>query len=106
LSHGQEDADLQRARISGLVWTSKKIVNFGRSEVIFTQGDLCGSVMYIQHGGVKLSVLSTLSEMVGNDALARRSWGPDQQFASQRRPARLNSPDDTILSGRPTRDPD
>jgi hypothetical protein len=65
LSHGQEDADLQRARIYGLVWTSKKIVNFGRSEVIFTQGDLCESVMYIQHGGVKLSVLSTLSEMVG-----------------------------------------
>jgi CRP/FNR family cyclic AMP-dependent transcriptional regulator len=37
---------------------SKKIVDFGRSEVIFTQGDLCKSVMYIQHGGVKLSVLS------------------------------------------------
>ena len=36
----------------------KKIVKFGRSEVIFTQGDPCDSVMYIQDGGVKLSVLS------------------------------------------------
>jgi CRP/FNR family cyclic AMP-dependent transcriptional regulator len=37
---------------------SKKIVEFGRSEVIFAQGDRCESVMYIQTGGVKLSVLS------------------------------------------------
>jgi CRP/FNR family cyclic AMP-dependent transcriptional regulator len=37
---------------------SKKIVKFSRSEVIFAQGDACQSVMYIQTGGVKLSVLS------------------------------------------------
>jgi CRP/FNR family transcriptional regulator, cyclic AMP receptor protein len=37
---------------------SKKIVEYGRSEVIFAQGDPCDSVMYIQRGGVKLSVLS------------------------------------------------
>src|SRR5437773_1570970 len=37
---------------------SKKIVEFARSEVIFSQGDCCESVMYIQAGGVKLSVLS------------------------------------------------
>ena len=37
---------------------SKKIVEFRRNEVIFTQGDRCESVMYIQQGGVKLSVLS------------------------------------------------
>src|SRR5438874_695781 len=37
---------------------SKKIVNYGPSEVIFAQGDSCDSVMYIQTGGVKLSVLS------------------------------------------------
>ena len=37
---------------------SKKIVNYDRSEVIFSQGDSCSNVMYIQHGGVKLSVLS------------------------------------------------
>jgi CRP-like cAMP-binding protein len=37
---------------------SKKIVAFDRSEVVFSQGDACQSVMYIQTGGVKLSVLS------------------------------------------------
>lgn len=37
---------------------SKKIVDYRRSDVIFSQGDPCQSVMYIQSGGVKLSVLS------------------------------------------------
>ena len=37
---------------------AKKIVEFHRDEVIFSQGDRCDSVMYIQRGGVKLSVLS------------------------------------------------
>ena len=37
---------------------SKKIVSYVRDESIFTQGDRCLSVMYIQNGGVKLSVLS------------------------------------------------
>src|SRR5882724_139056 len=37
---------------------SKKIVEYGRGETIFTQGDPCDHVLYIQAGGVKLSVLS------------------------------------------------
>ena len=37
---------------------SKKIVVFAPSEIIFSQGDPGDSVMYIQRGGVKLSVLS------------------------------------------------
>ena len=37
---------------------AKKIVPFRRNEAIFTQGDPCDAVMYIQAGGVKLSVLS------------------------------------------------
>jgi CRP-like cAMP-binding protein len=37
---------------------SKEIVECARDEVIFSQGDRCDSVMYIQAGGVKLSVLS------------------------------------------------
>jgi CRP/FNR family transcriptional regulator, cyclic AMP receptor protein len=37
---------------------AKQIVAFQRDEIIFSQGDLCDSVMYIQRGGVKLSVLS------------------------------------------------
>jgi CRP/FNR family cyclic AMP-dependent transcriptional regulator len=37
---------------------ARKIVQYRRAEVIFTQGDPCGTVLYIQKGGVKLSVLS------------------------------------------------
>jgi CRP/FNR family cyclic AMP-dependent transcriptional regulator len=36
----------------------KTIVEYGRGESVFTQGDACEHVMYIQSGGVKLSVLS------------------------------------------------
>ena len=37
---------------------ARRIVKFRRGEVIFTQGDACEDVMYIQKGGVKLSVVS------------------------------------------------
>jgi len=43
-----------------LEWAAvaKTVVQYGRDQVIFTQGDACEHVMYIQSGGVKLSVLS------------------------------------------------
>jgi CRP/FNR family cyclic AMP-dependent transcriptional regulator len=37
---------------------ARKIVDYRRADAIFTQGDPCDHVMYIQKGGVKLSVLS------------------------------------------------
>jgi CRP/FNR family transcriptional regulator, cyclic AMP receptor protein len=37
---------------------SKKVVEYGRSQVIFTQGDPSDHVLYIKSGTVKLSVLS------------------------------------------------
>jgi CRP/FNR family cyclic AMP-dependent transcriptional regulator len=37
---------------------AKTVVQYGRGESIFTQGDVCEDVLYIQTGGVKLSVLS------------------------------------------------
>jgi CRP/FNR family cyclic AMP-dependent transcriptional regulator len=37
---------------------SKTVAEYARDETIFTQGDACDHVMYIQVGGVKLSVLS------------------------------------------------
>jgi CRP/FNR family transcriptional regulator, cyclic AMP receptor protein len=37
---------------------ARQVVTFNRAEMIYTQGDPCVSVMYIQAGGVKLSVLS------------------------------------------------
>jgi CRP/FNR family cyclic AMP-dependent transcriptional regulator len=42
----------------GSAGIARKIVEYRRAEVIFTQGDPCESVLYIQKGGVKLSVLS------------------------------------------------
>ena len=37
---------------------ARSAVQYGRGDSIFTQGDACEHVMYIQAGGVKLSVLS------------------------------------------------
>ena len=37
---------------------ARTVTEYGRNETVFTQGDLCDNVMYIQSGGVKLSVLS------------------------------------------------
>src|SRR3954464_3971066 len=37
---------------------SKTFAEYGRNETVFTQGDACDHVLYIQTGGVKLSVLS------------------------------------------------
>ena len=37
---------------------ARRIVEYRRGDVIFTQGDPCDSVLYIQKGGVKISVLS------------------------------------------------
>jgi CRP/FNR family cyclic AMP-dependent transcriptional regulator len=42
----------------GSAGIARKIVEYRRAEVIFTQGDPSESVLYIQKGGVKLSVLS------------------------------------------------
>jgi CRP-like cAMP-binding protein len=44
---------------------ARKIVTYRRGQKIYTQGDLASSVMYIQEGGVKLSVVST----VGREAV-------------------------------------
>jgi len=37
---------------------AKTVTKYGRGESVFTQGDVCEHVMYIQTGGIKLSVLS------------------------------------------------
>jgi CRP-like cAMP-binding protein len=37
---------------------AKTVIQYGRGDAIFTQGDACEHVMYVQSGGVKLSVQS------------------------------------------------
>jgi len=39
--------------------TARSLSHFERGDVIFTQGDPSDQVFYLQHGGVKVSVLST-----------------------------------------------
>jgi CRP-like cAMP-binding protein len=37
----------------------KKLVSYRKSQIIFSQGDKCGSVYYLQTGGVKITTLSS-----------------------------------------------
>src|SRR5216683_4136757 len=64
---------------------AKDIVAYGRGETIFTQGDACDHVLYIQAGGVKLSVRSKTGreavvavlghgDFVGEGALAGQAF--------------------------------
>jgi CRP/FNR family transcriptional regulator, cyclic AMP receptor protein len=41
---------------------AKRVVRYRRGEVIFSQGDPCSDVRYIQKGAIKLSVLSSLGK--------------------------------------------
>ena len=45
---------------------SRKIAEFGKKETIFSQGDVCKDVLYIQKGGVRLSVVNE----AGKEAVA------------------------------------
>ena len=42
----------------GSAGLSRKVVNYARNETIYRQGEPCHDILYIQSGGVKLSVLS------------------------------------------------
>ena len=54
---------------------ARQIVAYRRAEIIFSQGDACDSVMYVQKGGVKLSVRSK----PGNEAVVAM-LGPGDFF--------------------------
>src|SRR5713226_9739068 len=54
---------------------SRKVVEYARSEKIYSQGDPATSVMYIQKGGVKLSVVNE----VGREAVVA-ILGPSDFF--------------------------
>lgn len=54
---------------------ARRIVEYGRGEAIFSQGDACNHVMYIQKGGVKLSVRSK----IGREAVVAM-LGPAEFF--------------------------
>jgi CRP/FNR family transcriptional regulator, cyclic AMP receptor protein len=81
------------------VGIARKMVKYRRAEVIFTQGDPCEHVLYIQKGGVKLSVLSK----AGREAVVAM-LGPGEFFGEgclAGQPVRMGSAtattDSTIL---------
>ena len=54
---------------------AKTVTHYGRGEAVFQQGDPCEHVMYIQSGGVKLSVVSK----IGREAIVAM-LGPGEFF--------------------------
>jgi len=52
--------DVQAFLDSGGV--ARRVVGYGRSEKIYSQGDPATSVMYVQKGGVKLSVVNEVGK--------------------------------------------
>jgi CRP/FNR family transcriptional regulator, cyclic AMP receptor protein len=75
---------------------AKKIVPYLRGEAIFKQGDPCDHVLYIQKGGVKLSVLSK----TGREAVVAM-LGPGDFFGEgclAGQPVRMGSATATIDS--------
>jgi CRP/FNR family cyclic AMP-dependent transcriptional regulator len=54
---------------------ARKVVEYGKSEKIYTQGESAGNVLYIQKGGIKLSVINE----VGKEAVVAM-LGPSDFF--------------------------
>jgi CRP-like cAMP-binding protein len=68
---------------------AKTVAQYARGEAVFTQGDACEHVMYVQAGGVKLSVLSK----TGREAVVAM-LGPGDFFGEgclARQPFRIGS---------------
>jgi len=51
----------------------KRIVRYKRGDVIFSQGDVCDSVMYVRNGGIQLAVVSH----AGKEAVVATLGGGD-----------------------------
>ena len=54
----KEDAAFDLKAFLDSAGAARKIVTYDPGDVLFSQGDPCDTVMYIQHGSIKLSVLS------------------------------------------------
>ncbi len=54
--NGQSHFDVELFLTSAGV--ARTLMEFGKKETLFSQGDICKNIMYIQKGGVKISVVS------------------------------------------------
>ena len=77
---------------------ARKLVKYQRGEVIFTQGDPCEHVLYIQKGNVKLSVLSKSGREAVVAMLGTGEFFGEGCLAGQ--PVRMGSATATADSGR------
>ena len=68
---------------------SRKVVDYARNEVIFAQGDACDTVLYIQKGAVKLSVISKTGKEAVIAMLGRGDFFGEGCLAGQ--PVRMGS---------------
>jgi CRP/FNR family cyclic AMP-dependent transcriptional regulator len=69
--------------------TARKAVDYQRGDTIFSQGDACDTVMYLQKGGVKLSVISKSGREAVLAMLGPRDFFGEGGLAGQ--PTRLGS---------------
>jgi CRP/FNR family cyclic AMP-dependent transcriptional regulator len=51
----------------------RKIANYSKGQTIFSQGETCNAVMYLQRGGVKLTITSS----AGKEAVIALLWAGD-----------------------------
>jgi CRP-like cAMP-binding protein len=75
---------------------ARKVVEYQAAEVIFSQGDPCESVLYIQTGGVKLSVVSKTGKEAIVAILGPRDFFGEGALAGQ--PVRMGTATATTAS--------
>jgi len=76
---------------------ARKIVEYERGDAIFKQGDPCDHVLYIQKGGVKLSVFAADGGWSGNHPVRPAEFFGEGCLAGQ--PDRMGTATATIASG-------
>ena len=70
---------------------ARKVAEFKKKETIFSQGDAAKNVLYIQKGGVRLSVVNETGKeavvaVLGPAIFLARDASPASRFGSERRP--------------------
>ena len=75
---------------------ARRVVEFRSNAVIFSQGDPCDAVMYIQQGGVQISVLSETGKQAIVATLGAGDFFGEGALAGQ--PVRMGTASTTVVS--------
>jgi CRP/FNR family cyclic AMP-dependent transcriptional regulator len=57
-SNGKKSAFFDSQAFLETAGVSRKVAEYGRGETVFTQGDKASTILYVQRGGIKLSVVN------------------------------------------------